>query len=81
MFIYFTARNLIGLFIGCGMPAEGRSVSNSSSGKIQEWPWMAALYHKQQFEQGIEQHFCGGALITDSHILTAAHCTQGLVLI
>ncbi|KAJ8942494.1 hypothetical protein NQ318_017790 [Aromia moschata] len=63
---------------GCGIPAEGRSVTTKTTG-LQEWPWMAALYRIKQLEQGLEQQFCGGALITDTHILTASHCTQGLV--
>ncbi|XP_017879850.1 proclotting enzyme-like [Ceratina calcarata] len=32
-----------------------------------EWPWMAALFNAGR-------QFCGGSLIDDRHILTAAHC-------
>ena len=32
-----------------------------------EWPWIAALMNNGR-------QFCGGSLITDRHILTAAHC-------
>ncbi|XP_050541929.1 chymotrypsinogen 2-like [Daktulosphaira vitifoliae] len=32
-----------------------------------EWPWIAAIFNSGR-------HFCGGSLIDDSHILTAAHC-------
>merc|ERR1719410_1208960 len=32
-----------------------------------EWPWIAALLNNGR-------QFCGGSLITDRHILTAAHC-------
>ena len=35
----------------------------------QEWPWMVAL-----LKDG--DHFCGGVLITDLHVLTAAHCVH-----
>lgn len=32
-----------------------------------EWPWIAALFNAGR-------QFCGGSLIDDQHILTAAHC-------
>nr|XP_023024958.1 proclotting enzyme-like [Leptinotarsa decemlineata] len=66
-------------YTGCGLPAERRSVTGTNKISAQEWPWMAALYRKKELEQGLEQQFCGGALITDTHILTASHCTQGLL--
>ncbi|XP_018018851.1 proclotting enzyme isoform X2 [Hyalella azteca] len=37
-----------------------------------EYPWQAALVQTATGEQ-----FCGGSLITNQHILTAAHCLQG----
>ncbi|CAH1153546.1 unnamed protein product [Phaedon cochleariae] len=63
---------------GCGIQTGGRSSVATKGANIQRWPWMAALYRKKEYDEGTEQQFCGGALITDTHILTASHCTQGL---
>ncbi|XP_045614593.2 transmembrane protease serine 11D isoform X1 [Procambarus clarkii] len=37
---------------------------------INEYPWQVALVYKSKF-------FCGGSIISDRHILTAAHCVFG----
>ncbi|XP_015787833.1 clotting factor B [Tetranychus urticae] len=41
-----------------------------------DWPWMAALFTKQNNQY---DHFCGGTIISDSCILTAAHCVNHLL--
>lgn len=56
---------------GCGnhaRPESARIVGGQPADK-DEWPWMAALL--------IGRKFCGGVLINDRFILTAAHCVQG----
>lgn len=56
----------------CGMNTKiGTRIVGGRPADPQEWPWMAALLRKDMAQ------YCGGVLITDRHVLTAAHCVQG----
>ncbi|XP_077491181.1 venom protease-like [Amblyomma americanum] len=57
---------------GCGFTnfSTDRIVGGRES-KPGAWPWMAAVYIKSG---GANNAACGGALVTDRHVVTAAHC-------
>ncbi|CAL4060273.1 unnamed protein product [Meganyctiphanes norvegica] len=55
----------------CGQKTVGRIVGGTTA-QVNEWPWQAALMY------GGNSQFCGGSLIADRYVLTAAHCTEGL---
>ncbi|KAK7084305.1 Transmembrane protease serine 6 [Halocaridina rubra] len=54
----------------CGQKGGARIVGGTNA-NVNEWPWQAALMYGTQ-------QFCGGSLINDRYILTAAHCIEGM---
>ena len=68
--------------IKCGVTEEmelilssEHAVSNSKTTKT--WPWMVSLGYRNKFTNQWN-HICGGTIISDYHILTAAHCCKAL---
>ncbi|CAI6361541.1 unnamed protein product [Macrosiphum euphorbiae] len=52
----------------CGVGYPGSRIVGGSEVRGNEYPWMASLWNvKKKF-------FCGGSIVTDQYVLTAAHC-------
>ncbi|KAL3290209.1 hypothetical protein HHI36_023568 [Cryptolaemus montrouzieri] len=45
--------------------------------KLGEFPWMVALGYRNKKNPSVPQWLCGASLISDRHLLTAAHCVYG----
>ena len=59
---------------GCGVNSRSNTrIVAGQPADSKQWPWMVALLRENM------EHYCGGVLITDRHILTAAHCVKKLV--
>lgn len=61
----------------CGISdSDDRVVGGEETG-LEEFPWMALLhYNKNGTPYGFH---CGGSLINDQYVLTAAHCVSGSI--
>jgi secreted trypsin-like serine protease len=83
---YLLAALVLVMVLGVGAAAPAFAAQEQESGQPGEqivggtavpdgkYPFMAALLDVSQGATPLQQQFCGGALIDQSHVLTAAHC-------
>ncbi|XP_065083227.1 trypsin-1-like [Ochlerotatus camptorhynchus] len=54
----------------CGRTNLATRIVGGTETRVNQYPWMAMLQYGGTF-------YCGGSLISDQHVLTAAHCVHG----
>ncbi|VVC33672.1 Serine proteases, trypsin family, serine active site,Peptidase S1, PA clan,Serine proteases, trypsin [Cinara cedri] len=54
--------------VPCGVGHPGSRIVGGTEVKDNEYPWMASLWNTKR------KFFCGGSVVTDQYVLTAAHC-------
>ncbi|XP_067834256.1 serine protease 33-like isoform X1 [Heptranchias perlo] len=53
--------------LACGRPTISNRIVGGEDSRAGEWPWQVSIHE-------INRHVCGGSLITNTWVLTAAHC-------
>jgi hypothetical protein len=59
--------------IGCGCSKTNAVLNKIVGGELainSSWGWAVSL------QKGVNRHFCGGAIISPLHVITAAHCVD-----
>ncbi|XP_073491631.1 serine protease 27-like [Aquarana catesbeiana] len=56
----------------CGRPQVANRIMGGQNTQDGQWPWQVSLRLNGQ-------HFCGGSLISDSWVVSAAHCIKSTV--
>ncbi|XP_049879487.1 serine protease gd-like isoform X2 [Pectinophora gossypiella] len=63
--------------IDCGIIAGGNErqplIYNGQTYARGDWPWLVAIYKRKD---GSLSFICSGTLVSDRHVVTAAHCMQ-----
>lgn len=61
--------------VNCGVVYIDNKITGGETAELGEFPWMALLGYQQTQIKYIE-YLCGGTLITENFVLTAAHCLK-----
>ena len=80
---YWNCITCLGKFVsipsGCPKTLSSNAVVPNIFGGVEShpnaWPWMVLI--SGHFRNGTASALCGGTLISDRHVLTAAHCIHG----
>lgn len=64
---------IVYFFKACGIENGSERIVGGEEAEPNRYPWMVSITRSWQGAAS----FCGGTLITDRHILTAAHCLHG----
>ncbi|XP_066942638.1 trypsin-like [Macrobrachium rosenbergii] len=59
----------------CGRRNPGKRIVGGVATRVHEYPWQVGLTNKN-----LKRPYCGGSIISDEWILTAAHCVRGVIV-
>ena len=59
------------VLVSCGNRPSGSRIVGGSAARVNSWPWQAMLLYTSG------RQFCGGSLVDNYWVVTAAHCVNG----
>ena len=58
---------------GCGHKTKGHSrIVGGENARQGDWPWQASVHYQRS--PGMNKQWCGGTLIDEQWVMSAAHC-------
>lgn len=62
------------LVSGCGVRPEISAIVGGVDSMPNSWPWAAAIFQRSPRDPSKRQFICGGSILNEQYIVTAAHC-------
>ena len=67
--LYLHLHTVVCALLDCGMAPLNTRIVGGDNSTAGSWPWQVSLHLNI-----VSSHICGGTLISDQWVMTAAHC-------